>query len=159
LAGNYKESKEAFGKALELHPNWTWGYIKKAYGHFMLGEYKEAIALADKAQTLFKDGWGSELLQATLAMIYYKSNDKEKANKIINRFLDYASKNTMKDPAALAFIYQFNGNFEKAIEWERKALAQRSPNAYNFYIPFGALKEFYNSPEHQQIIREMGFIK
>lgn len=159
LAGNYNESKEAFGKALELHPNWTWGYMKKAYGHFMLGEFKESVALADKAQTLFKDGWGSELLQAALAMIYSKSNDKEKADAVIKRFLTYAAQNTVKDPATLAFIYQMNGNFEKAIEWEKKALEQRSPNAYNFYIPFGADKEFYNSPEHQQIISEMGFNK
>jgi class 3 adenylate cyclase/TolB-like protein/Flp pilus assembly protein TadD len=159
LAGNYNESKEAFGKALELHPNWTWGYMKKAYGHFMLGEFKESAALADKAQTLFKDGWGSELLQASLAMIYTNSNEKEKANAVIQRFLTYASQNTLKDPFTLSAIYQLNWDFEEAIEWARKALEQRSPNAYNYNIPFGSNKEFFNSPEHQQIISEMGFNK
>ena len=159
LASNFKESTEAFGKALELHPNWTWGYIKKAYGHAFLGEYDEALALADKAQTLFKDGWGSELLQTTLGFIFTRCNEKEKADAVKKRFLNYASQNTVRDPFTLSFIYYLNGNFEKAIEWEWKAVEQKSSNAYNFYIRLIYDKAFFDSPEHQQIINTMGFQK
>ncbi|WP_373520979.1 adenylate/guanylate cyclase domain-containing protein [Aquiflexum sp.] len=159
LASNFKESHEAFGKALELHPNWIWGYIKKAYGHALLGEYDEAIMLADKAQTLLADGWGSELIQDALAFIYTKCNEKEKADAVIERFLTYASQNTVKDPSTLSSIYYLNGNYEKAIEWEWKAVEQNSSNAYTFYIPLKYDKIFFNSAEHQQIIKAMGFKK
>ncbi len=65
VASNFKKSTDAFGKALELHPNWIWGHIKKAYGHVYLKEYDKALSHAERAEQLFKDGWGSELLQVT----------------------------------------------------------------------------------------------
>src|SRR6187402_3454209 len=80
LAGNYKKSSEAFGKALELHPNWVWGYLKKAYGHIFMKEYDKALSLAVSGEKLFKDGWGSELLQTQLGFIYKNCGQKEKAD-------------------------------------------------------------------------------
>jgi len=159
LAGNYKKSTEAFGKALELHPNWVWGYIKKAYGHIFLNEFDKALPLAEKAEQLFKDGWGSELLQVTLAFIYTKCNQKEKADAVINRFLKYAAENTVKDPFTLSSIYQAKGDYKKAIEWEEKTIEAKSPSAYLMNLPLFYDKKFFESPEHQQILRKMGFVK
>ena len=159
LAGNYKKSSEAFGKALELHPNWVWGHIKKAYGHIFMKEYDKALSLAESGEKLFKDGWGSELLQTQLCFIYKNCNQKEKADAIINRFLKYAAENTVKDPFTLSLIYYFKGDNKKANEWEEKTMEGRFPSAYLMSIPFIYDKEYFQSEAHQNILQKMGFVK
>lgn len=159
LAGNNKKSIEAFGKALELHPNWIWGHIKKTYGHISLKEYDKALPLARRAETLFKDGWGSEMLQATLAHIYKSCNEKEKSDSIINRFLKYAAENSVKDPFNLSFIYYLKGDYEKANEWEEKTLVTKSLSAYLMNIPLIYSKEYFQSEAHQSILKKMGLVK
>ena len=159
LAGNFKKSYEAFGKALELHPNWTWGYIKKSYGHIFLNEFDKALPLAEKAQELLKDKWGSELLQSQLAFIYDHCNQKDKADAVINRFMKYASENTVEDPFVFSFIYYLKGDFQKANEWEEKAVEMRAPSAYLMNIPLLYTKEYFQSQAHQNILKKMRFVK
>ncbi|HQV55666.1 MAG: tetratricopeptide repeat protein [Chitinophagaceae bacterium] len=159
LAGNFRKSTEAFGKALELHPNWIWGHVKKTYGHIFLKEYDKALPLARRAESLFKDGWGSELLQATLASIYKSCNEKEKSDSIISRFIKYATENTVKDPFNLSFIYYLKGDYEKAIEWEEKTIEKKSLSAYLMNIPLLYSKEYFQSAAHQNILKKMGFVK
>ena len=93
VASNFQKSVDAFQKALDLHPAWVWGYIKQAYAYTFLHQFDKAVANAAKAEKLFKDGWGSELLQVALAFIYTNCNQKAKANALMNRFLKYASEN------------------------------------------------------------------
>ncbi len=159
LAENYNKAVEAFGKALDLHPTFIWGHIKKALGHIGLKEYDKALYHAAKAEELFKDGWGSELLQTVLARIYNDCGKQQKADSIANRFLDYAAKNTVKDPITLSFIYCLKHDYKKANEWEEKTLQQRSPSAYLLCIPSNYSKEYYESKAHQEILRKMGFVK
>jgi TolB-like protein len=157
LAGNYEKSSEALGKALELHPNWVWGHIKKAYAHVFMKEFDKALVHAEKAELLLKDGEGSELLQAALVFIYKKCNQQEKMNAVIDRFLKYASKNTVKDPVTLSSIYYSKGDFNKAIEWEEKSVEVKSPSAYLLNIPHFYDKEYFESPGHQSVLKKMGF--
>ena len=157
LAGNYQKSADAFGKALELHPMWVWGYIKQAYDYIYLHQYDKALTNAAKAEKLFKDGWGSELLQATLAFIYTRCNEKVKADAVINRFLKYASENKVEDPFTLSAIYYLKGDYKKANEWEQKTVDERSPSAYLLNVPLVYDKKYFESPEHQQVLKKMGF--
>jgi len=159
LAGNYKKSAEGFGKALELHPNWVWGYVKKAMSHILLKEYGQALSLAKSAEQLMKDGWGSELLQTQLAFIYKNCEQKEKADTVINRFLKYAAENTVKDPFTLSYIYYLKGDNKKAIEWEVKTMEGRFPSAYLMSLEKLYGKEYFESEAHQQILKKMGFVK
>ena len=159
VASNFQKSISAFGKALELHPNWIWGYIKQAYAYIFLHEYDKALHNAENAEKLFKDGWGSELLQVTLAFIYSKCNQKEKASAVMNRFMKYASENTLEDPWDLSYIYYLKGDYQKAYEWEEKSIATRSFGAYLLNIRIFYDKKYFNSPEHQKILKKMGFVK
>jgi len=159
LAGNYKKSSEAFGKALELHPNWVWGHIKKAYGHIFMKECDKALSLAESGEKLFKDGWGSELLQTQLGFIYKNCNQNEKADAVINRFLKYAAENTLKDPFTLSFIYYMKGDHKKASEWEEKTMEGRYPSAYLMSIAFIYDQEYFQGEAHQNILKKMGFVK
>jgi class 3 adenylate cyclase/TolB-like protein len=159
VASNYQKSADAFQKALDLHPAWVWGYIKQGYDYVYLHQHDKAIANAQKAEKLFEDGWGSELLQVALAFIYTNSNDKMKSDTVINRFLKYAATNKVEDPWDLSYIYYLRGDYQKAIEWEEKALAERSPDAYLMNIHIMYDKKYFESPAHQQILKKMGFVK
>jgi class 3 adenylate cyclase/TolB-like protein len=159
LAGNDRKSTEAFGKALELHPTWVWGHIKKALGHISMKECDKALSHAKAAEEILKDGWGSELLQTQLAFIYKNCNQKEKADIVINRFLKYAAENTVKDPFAFSYIYYLAGDNKKADEWEEKTMEGRVPSAYLMSIAKLYDKEYFGREEHQQILKKMGFGK
>jgi len=159
LAGNYKKSTEAFGKALELHPNWVWGYIKKSFGHISMKEYDKALLLIESGEKLLKDGWGSELLQSTLASIYKRCDQKQKTDTVINRFLKYAAQNTVQDPFALSFIYYLQGDNKKANEWEIKTMEGKFPSAYLMSIAYLYDKKYFDGEAHQQILKKMGFVK
>jgi serine/threonine-protein kinase len=159
VASNFRKSVDAFGKALELHPDWIWGYIKQAYAYIFLHEYDRAIRNAEKAEKLFKDGWGSELLQVTLAFIYSKCNQEEKAEAVLNRFLKYASANTIEDPWDLSYIYYLKSDYQKAYEWEEKTIEARSLGAYLLNINIFYDKKYFESQEHQRILKKMGFVQ
>jgi tetratricopeptide (TPR) repeat protein len=155
LARNFEKSADAFEKALELHPNWVWGYIKQAYAYIFLQQYDRALQNAEQAQLLFTDGWGSELLQITLIFIYTNCNQNEKADAVTNRFLKYVSENTLEDPWNLSYVYYINGDYQKALEWEQKAIDEKSLLAYQLNLPLFYHDSFFESPEHQQIIGQL----
>ena len=156
VASNFQKSADAFQKALDLHPNWIWGYIKQAYAFIFLHQNAKALANVEKAQSLFKDGWGSELLQVTLAFIYLKCNEKQKADTVINRFFDYASKNQIEDPWDMSYIYYLKRDYQKAAEWEAKAIDVKSTGAYLMNIDIFYDKEYFESKAHQENLKRMG---
>ena len=159
VASNFQKSADAFQKALDLHPDWVWGYIKQAYAYIFLKQYGKALGNAVKAEKLFKDGWGSELLQVTLVFIYTKCNQMGKADAVVNRFYKYASTNKVEDPWDLSYIYYLRGDYQKANEWEEKAVAERSSDAYLLNIAIFYDKKYFEGVAHQQILKKMGFVK
>jgi class 3 adenylate cyclase/TolB-like protein/Tfp pilus assembly protein PilF len=159
IASNFQKSADAFQKALDLHPTWVWGYIKQAYAYIFLQQYDKALVNAAKAEKLFTDGWGSELLQVTLVFIYSKCNQTEKAEAVVNRFFKYASTNKIEDPWDLSYIYYLKGDYQKANEWEKKAITERSSDAYLLNITIFYDKKYFEGTAHQQILKKMGFVK
>ena len=108
---------------------------------------------------MFGDQWGSELLQVTLVFIYTKCNQKEKADTVINRFFKYASENKVEDPWDMSYIYYLKGDYKNANEWEEKAIAERSPDAYLLNITIFYDKQYFKGAAHQKILKKMGFVK
>jgi len=161
LAGNYQKGIDAFEKSVELHPSFVWGHIKQAYGYIALKQYDRALQETNKAEALLKDGWGSELIQGSMISNYQAAGNIAKADSLINRFLDYASKNTVKDPFTLSTVYRLKKDYVKALEWEEKTVQQRSPSAYLLALPIAyyGYEDFYKSEGHQKILRQMGAIK
>ncbi len=161
LAGNYQKSIDAFEKSVELHPTFTWGHIKQAFGYNALKKYDLALKESNKAEALLTDGWGSELIQVSIIGINVVAGNKVKADSLMSRFLDYASKNTVKDPYTLSCVYRMKKDYTKALEWEEKTVQQRSPSGYILALPFNytGYEDFYRSEGHQKILRQMGVVK
>ena len=91
--------------------------------------------------------------------IYKNCNEKEKADSVLNRFLKYASENTLEDPWNLSYIYYLKGDYKKANEWEEKTIEMKSLSAYLMYLPLFYSKEYFQSDAHQNILKKMGFVK
>ena len=121
-----------------------------------LGECEEALALSNKAQELLSDGWGSELFQCTFAYTYMHCDKPKDADKIVSQFFIYANENTVEDPFTLALMYYIKGDYANALIWEEKTVEGRYPSAYMFNIPLFYNDDFFNSPGHQKLLREMG---
>ena len=158
LANNFERSAEAFGRLLELYPNWAWGHIKKAYSHIFMEEYDQALFHARKAEQLLKDDWGSELIQVALIFIYRNCGEDDKAKALTDRFMTYASENTLEDPWNMSYMYYMQGDYEKSIEWEEKVIEGRFPLAYQLNLQLFYHSDYFNSAGHQQILRKMGFL-
>ena len=69
VAGNYAKAEKAFSDAIEIHPDWAWGYIKRAYSLMYQNKYDLALKDQHKARELIGD-WGSELLEACFIYIF-----------------------------------------------------------------------------------------
>ena len=117
------------------------------------------LRMQQKRRSYFKTDGGSELLQVALAFIYTKSNDGNNADRVIKRFLKYAATNKVEDPWDLSYIYYLKGDPQKAIEWEEKAVDERSPDAYLMNITIMYDKKYFESEAHQQVLKKMGFVK
>ena len=59
----------------------------------------------------------------------------------------------------MSYIYYLRGDYQKANEWEEKAITQRSPNAYLLNITIFYDKKYFEGAAHQQILKKMGFVK
>ena len=94
-----------------------------------------------------------------LAFIYTKSNDKKNADRVITRFLQYAATNKVEDPWDLSYIYYLRGDYQKANEWEEKAVAERSPDAYLMNVNIIYDKKYFEEAAHQRVLKNMGFVK
>jgi TolB-like protein/Tfp pilus assembly protein PilF/predicted Ser/Thr protein kinase len=56
VRGDYEEAEAHFRKAIEVNPNWTWGYIKLARTLAHEGDCEEALARAETGYQRIADG-------------------------------------------------------------------------------------------------------
>jgi len=73
--------------------------------------------------------------------------------------MKYAAKNKIEDPFTLSAIYYLIGDYKNAHVWEQKTVDQRSPSAYLLNVSKLYDPKYFNSPEHQEVLKRMGFVK
>jgi Tfp pilus assembly protein PilF len=100
LDGQFMAAEKTFNNALEIHPNWTWGYIKRAYSKLFQGQCESAYEDTEKARSLIGD-WGSELLESYFIYIYAKCDFNEEKNEHVDRFLTRVNETNYNNPMAL----------------------------------------------------------
>ena len=126
--GDFEGAVKVFGTAIELHPAWTWGYVKKGLAHALIGENTEALALARQAEEL-TGGWGSAFLQGWLAWIYAVTEEDELLQKVVERINQGIEENRIEDPFGVAVTYLANRESILALDWAERTVDEGSPNA------------------------------
>lgn len=80
-SGSYKESANAFRKAIKIDPESGWAYSNLAMALVSQGEYSEAATLYLKSIELFNSDKDKSVSWNRLGNVYRKMNDEGKARK------------------------------------------------------------------------------
>ena len=128
FGGDFEGAAAAFGNAIEVRPDWTWGYVKKSLAHALNGEDTEALALAEETEKL-TGGWGSAFLQGWLAWVYSVTDQDELLQRVVERINRGIEENRIEDPFGVALTYLANGDLSMALDWMERTVNERSPNA------------------------------
>jgi TolB-like protein len=126
--GDFEGASEVFGTAIELHPGWTWGYIKKALAHALNDKHAEALALARQTEELTA-GWGSAFLQGWLAWVYAVIGQEKLLQSVVERMNTAIEENRIEDPFGVAITYLANRESSLALDWAERTVDEKSPNA------------------------------
>jgi class 3 adenylate cyclase/TolB-like protein/Tfp pilus assembly protein PilF len=155
LARDYTTSQETFAKALELHPNWIWGHVKKAYAHIYAGEYDAATPLGNSGYALL-DGWDSEVLRSTFIYIQNRSGHPDEARRQAAEFYAHIDAHSYEDPLSVMFVHYAFKEYDQAIDWAERMVKERSPSVYLLIIESFWDEELYFSPRYQELLDRIG---
>lgn len=72
LLNDFESAADEFKKLIEIHPGWSWGYIKLATSYALAGRFEEALQVAAEAEAN-NGGWGTTWEQSWLASVYAMS--------------------------------------------------------------------------------------
>ncbi|MBT8090297.1 MAG: hypothetical protein KJO01_08830 [Gammaproteobacteria bacterium] len=128
MGGDFEGAAAAFGNAIEIHPGWTWGYVKKSLAHALMGDRDEALAMAEKTEELI-GGWGSAFLQGWLAWVYSVTEQEELLQRVVARVSQGIEENRIEEPFGVAITYLAAGKLRTGLDWAERTVDEQSPNA------------------------------
>jgi len=128
FGGDFEGAVAVFGKAIEVRPNWTWGYVKKSLAHALIGQDTEALTLAEETEKL-TGGWGSAFLQGWLAWVYSVTDQDELLQRAVERINRGIEENRIEDPFGVTLTYLAVGDISMALDWAERTVNERSPNS------------------------------
>ena len=152
----YDRAAAEFRAALDLNPNWTWGYIKLTKTYADNGQCEEAFATAEDAEAELHGG-GTPTARAWMGYSYGKCGDTERAEAAL-KTLDEFAENGDVDPFAYGIIYSAFGDKDRLLdELERavdahSALAAFMPGVPTYYMP-----GLEDDPRFQVLMERIGF--
>ena len=159
FGGDFEGAVAAFGNAIEVRPDWTWGYVKKSLAHALIGQDTEALSLAEQTEKL-TGGWGSAFLQGWLAWVYSVTEQDELLQRVAERINQGIEDNRIEDPFGVAVTYLAIGELSMALDWTERTVNERSPNAVFWSVGTAdhlklAPAAFRESPRFIELLRRM----
>lgn len=154
VSGNNVAAEKAFSDAIEIHPNWTWGYVKRAYSLMYQDKYDLALKDVQKARELIGD-WGSELLEACIIYILDTCDQREMKDIAIENYLEKVNSDNYTDPMAMGSVYMYKDDFNEAIHWYQIAIDEESTNFYQLTLDGVYPQEILEDPRFIQMKRDL----
>lgn len=150
--GRYDEAISYFRKALELDPNFAWGYLWMGQANLEKKKYDEAIGQIQKAIALSE---GNTRAVATLGYSYAVSGNRREALKVLDE-LKNRSRRSYVSPYFLAVLYAGLGDKGSAFRSIEESFAERHPYVVlmNVEPVFRGLR---SDPRFQNLLRRMNF--
>jgi TolB-like protein/Flp pilus assembly protein TadD len=152
----YDLAAAEFRAALDLNPNWTWGYIKLAKTYADNDQCEEAFATAENAEAELHDG-GTPLARSWMGYTYAKCGDTERAEAAL-RTLDEFAESGDVDPLAYGIIYAAFGDKDRLLDALERSVDARSslaafiPSTPTYYMP-----DLEEDPRFQKLLDRIGF--
>jgi TolB-like protein/Tfp pilus assembly protein PilF len=155
VRGDYEEAAAGFRRAIDIDPNWTWGYIKLGRTLALQKKYTESIVQAEIAEQRLAGGV-APLCWSWLGVTYATCGDIARARHKLEQ-LHALEKKQYVDPVAFAQIQGALGEVDEALDWYEKAFADRTPNMAFAAITPGFSPELVGNARYQAIVDRMGF--
>ena len=141
----FEEAAAGFRRAIDVNPNWSWGYIKLARTLAAQNKCEEALVQAEIAERRIAGGI-APLSQAWLGVTYAMCGDGARARQKIDDLHALETKQYV-DPVTYAEIHCALGEMDEALRWYEKAFDDRTPNmVYAAIMPRLSCRNFSGSP-------------
>ena len=155
VRGDYEQAATGFRHAIDIDPNWTWGYIKLARTLAIQKKCKEALAQAEIAERRIAGG-AAPLSWSWLGATYAICSDTARARQKLDE-LHALEKKQYVDPVTFAEIHSALGEIDEALRWYEKAYLDRTPNMAYAAIGSRISLELAGNPRYKAIVDRMGF--
>jgi uncharacterized protein (TIGR02996 family) len=151
---DYERAAAEFRAALDLNPNWTWGYIKLSKTLADDGQCQEALQMTAEAEAQLHGG-STPLARTWLGYTYAKCGQLDRAHDAL-RELDAMAAEQYVDPGCYAELYAAIGTMDQVLDALERSVADRSPDAiYLPVIPDYFLPELAEEPRYQALLERM----
>jgi adenylate cyclase len=155
IRGDLDEAAAGFRRAIDIDPNWTWGYTKLARTLSRHGKCKEAFAQTEIAERRLAGG-AAPLSWSWLGVTYATCGETVRARQMLERLHALEEKQYV-DPVTFAQVHGALGEVDVALDWYEKAFADRTPNMVFTAILPGLSPELVGNPRFQALVDRMGF--
>ncbi len=142
--GNYAEAERYIKRSLEISPAGGSSHFFLAITLLMENRFDEALAAAN--QETLDDGQ----LEASAA-IYHALNRKADSDNFLQRAVE---RNGKSWASAIARIYAYRGELDKAMEWLNRAYTQRDEDLY-FMLGDPLLGNLRSDPRYKEFLVRM----
>ncbi|WP_223035026.1 tetratricopeptide repeat protein [Hanstruepera marina] len=156
VSGNFKKSEDSFSEALSIHPNWAWGYIKRAYARLYQNKCDLVLEDMEKARELVGE-WSSELIEHTFVEMYSKCGEENVKKNAINTFLSRVDESNYKDPVAVSLVYLDKGDLDTFFYWVEKSITEKAPSVYLYNLDVFFSEEIWNNPRFIALKSQLNF--
>lgn len=152
---DFEQAAAGFRHAIDINPNWTWGYIKLARTLATQKKCAEAFAQAEIAERRIAGGI-APLSQSWLGVTYAMCGDSARARRKLDDL--HALETTQYvDPVTYAEIHCALGEMDEALRWYEKAFEDRTPNMVYASIMPRLSPELAGNARYNAIVDRMGF--
>jgi serine/threonine-protein kinase len=155
VRGDLEQAAATFRRAIDIDPNWTWGYVKLGRTLAMQGKCPEALAQAEVAERRIAGG-SAPLSRSWLGATYAICGETARARQKLEE-LHALSKERYVDPSTYADVHASLGEMDEALSWYEKAWEDRTPNMAYAAIGDRINPRLAGNLRYAAIVRRMGF--
>ena len=155
IRGDHEQAAAGFRLAIDIDPNWAWGYIKLARTLAIQKKCNEALAQAEIAERRIAGG-AAPLSWSWLGATYALCGETKRARQKLDELHALESKQYV-DPVTFAEIHCALGEMDEALRWYEKAFLDRTPNMVYAAILPRISPVLASNPRYKAIVDRMGF--
>ena len=145
-----------FRAALDLNPNWTWGYIKLAKTYADGGRCEDAFATATAAEAQLHGG-GTPLARSWLGYTYALCGDAARTEESL-AILDAWAAERYVDPVVYGIVYAGMGDTDRLLAELGRSIDDHSINGvYLPVIPAYYAPGLEHDPRFLELMDRLGF--
>ena len=146
-----------FRRAIEIEPNWAWGYIKLSRVLALQKKCLESLVQAQKGEAIIADG-AAPLARAWLGAAYGTCGDVTRARQKLAD-IQTLEKKQYVDPVTFADIHASLGELDQALDYYEKAITDRTPATVHARLQTNVVPALVTSPRYKALLERLAYPK